>query len=354
MKDVSVVDVNGRLNRIHDSQIIGRWLGDTFSNRLQCVSSQFSKIIAGAAGAKSFRDVIEPSKIYVAKFPKYVLDKINADQYEILQSKAGDLLATIIDKTAPANKNFVHQLRLEEMNPAALQSLQNLATNITNIAIQNQLAEINEILSEIRVLAFDIKRGQVLDRIAYINSGKDTLEQALLLSADDPMQKQLIAGAIISLNMGRNQIYSYLCDELKHLPPIPQSKFMLMMKCMFNQKFYPDMDNKFLEMQESFQSYIYGTNLLAAIYERTGHKDVLTSLYKHSNAFIRENAGVFLRMSSIVLDGKTNVDKQWFSHPDAFISSINDYSKHALLDDVEYITVELSGEQLMLDGGLNE
>lgn len=145
------------------------------NNRTGSIASSLYEL---TSGIKNIKDIIDPKKEYIAKFPADVLDKINSGQYDFMKSKDGELLSTIIDKTSP-RKIAVHQIRLEQIPADLADKVQNLSTNIAAIAIEQQLAEISEMISEILGLAEAIKRGQQNDRIGLVLSGKNQLEQAL-------------------------------------------------------------------------------------------------------------------------------------------------------------------------------
>lgn len=344
MNEIIIEDKNEIARKVHDSQIISNELNNALVNRKNSIAVLLSEI---TTGLKNLMEVINPDKIYVAKFPKDVLEKINLGQFDIMKTKSGELLSTIIDKTAPANKNIVHQLRLEEIDPRFTEKLQNLSTNVTNLAIQKQLADISEMLSEIQALTIDIKRGQVLDRIGLVISGKNQLEQALELPNDNPKREQLILGAIKSLNDGRSQIDLYFRDEMKNATSVPRNKLFLALKCLLDSNFYSKIENKFNGLQESFQAYIYATNLLATAYERIGSTEALPKVFEPAKSLIEDNAANMIPMSYLVLDGKADTKNQWYNHPHSYVDKIENYTKQALLDNVEYISVEIPGKKLL-------
>lgn len=330
--------------KVYDSPVIFNEVNNSIIDRQNNIGALLSEV---ASGINSLKDIIDPDKIYIAKFPKDVLDKINSGQFDIMKTKSGDLLSTIIDKTAPANKNIVHQLRLEQIDPTQSQKLQSLSTNVANIAIQKQLADISEMLSEIQAISKDIKRGQVIDRIGLIVSGRNQLEQALEISENNPRREQLILGAISSLNNGRSQLELYFQEEMKNRVSIPNNKIHLTIKCLFDGKFYDKIDDTFNELQESFQAYIYATNLLATAYERLGSTEVLPKVFEPAKVLIENYAESMIPMSRIVLEGNVDNQKCWYTHPHDYIDIIENYNQKALLNNVDYISVEVPGKKLL-------
>ncbi len=344
MKEVIITNKNKVVPQAFDSPVIFKEFSNSIVNRKSNIVSILSEV---TSGLNNIKDIIEPDKIYIAKFPKDIIDKMNSGQYDIMTSKSGELLSTIIDKTKPGNRNIVHQLRLDEIDPAYSGKLQNLSNNIANIAIQKQLADVTEMLSELLNLSKDIKRGQVLDRIGLVYSGRSQLEQALEIVGDNPRREQLIIGAINSLNNGRSQLDLYFREEIKNIPPISNNKFKLTMKCLFDSKFYGKVEDSFNELQESFQAYIYATNLLATAYERMGNVEVLPKVYAPARAIIEEYSESMISISEIVIRGNVVKEKSWYNNPNEYIDVIENYSKQALLEDIEYISIEFTGQNLL-------
>jgi hypothetical protein len=344
LNEIIITDNNEIASKKINSTLILNDINNSFTNRKNDIVVFLSEV---TSGMNNIKDIIDPEKVYIAKFPKDILDKINNGQFDIMKSKSGDLLSTIIDKNAPANRNIVHQLRLEEIDPSFSQKLQNLSTNVVNIAMQKQLADLSEQLSGIQELATDIKRGQVIDRIGLVISGENQLEQALAIPDGDPMKKQLILGAIGNLNNGRSQLELYFREEMKNTIPIPKNKFQLTIKCLLKSSFYEEIEDKFNGLQESFKAYIYATNLLATAYERIGNIEVLPKVFEPAKVLMENYAAPMIPMSRIVLDGSIDIDQYWFTHPHDYIKVIENYSHQALLDDVEYISIEIMGQELL-------
>jgi hypothetical protein len=134
---------------------------------------------------------------------------------------------------------------------------------------------------------------------------------------------------------------------MKNTIPIPSNKFLLSLKCLFNDKFYNKVENKFNGLQESFQAYIYSTNLLATAYERIGSVEVLPKVFEPAKALIEDYAAQMIPMSNLAVDGQADTEHCWYTHPHHYIKVIDNYTQQALLDDLEYISVEITGQKLL-------
>ena len=334
-------------DKVYNSNTITKNMLQSLSRKKENIAAILSEL---ASGIQSVNEIIQPEKLYVAKFPKDILDKMNSGQYEIMKSKTGDLLANIIDTTAPKNKNIVHNIRLNEIDPSATQKLHNLTMNVANIAIQTQLAQISEMLSKIQTLAIEIKRGQIIDRIGFINSGREQLEQAILLPEDSKTREHLIYGAIKSLNDGRSQLEIFLSEKIKNSVEIPQNRLLLNFRCFFNSNLYYEAESAFYEFQEGFHSFVDATNLLASAYEHAGSLEALPRVFQPAKKLIKTSHVKMSQLSNLVLNGDAILDNEWFKSPDDLINNIESYSNQALLDDVEYVSIEVPGKMLLTEG----
>lgn len=86
--------------------------------------------------------------IYRAEIPVDIMNKLKSGQYSIMKTKNSELLSNIIDTTKPKNRNIVHQLRLCKYLPNVNSNIQSLMNNVTNIALQRQIAGISNKLEE--------------------------------------------------------------------------------------------------------------------------------------------------------------------------------------------------------------
>jgi len=213
-----------------DRSLVFEGFIEKFTRNHGLIANGLTEILKGRSNIK---EIIHPDKIYIAKFTRDVLMKIESGQYAFMKDRSGEVLSNIIDTTLPKNRNIVHQLRMEEIDPNLKDKIKNLGSNITNIAIQQQLAELSQMLLQIQAIVLEVKRGQMMDRIGLVLSGKNQLEQGLQLNNSDPNRADLIRGAIKSINDGRSQLDLALKDELKKGNNIPENKFLLFLKSFF-------------------------------------------------------------------------------------------------------------------------
>lgn len=171
-----LIKKSNEISGTSDKSLVVKEFVEKFSQKRLLIANNLTQVLVGVS---NIEEIISPEKIYIAKFPKDVLMKIDSGQYAVMKDKSGEILSTIIDTTLPKNRNIVHQLRMEEVNPNFSDKMKDLSSNVTNIAIQQQLAELAQMLAQIQTIVLEIKRGQMTDRIGLVFSGKNQLEQAL-------------------------------------------------------------------------------------------------------------------------------------------------------------------------------
>lgn len=343
MKEIIISGKKELSSETYNSSAIYRNSKKMTNNRISHIITSISEV---TSGVKNFKDIIDPEKEYIAKFPKDVLDKINSGQYDFMKSKNGEILSTIIDKTSP-KKTAVHQIRLVEVPNNLVDKVQSLSTNVVTMAIEQQLAQISETLSELLGISEAIKRGQQNDRIGLVLSGKNQLEQALEITDDKKTRDELIMQAIKSLNDGRSQLEQNIKDDINNAISIPSNKLALAFKCIYDSNFYDNVETKFSNQEKGFQVYVYATILLATAYEKLGKIEVLPTIYKPVKELVGAHSRTMIPMAGLVLKGPVDLHRNWFKNSEEFIERIESYNKNALLENTDYITFEITGKELL-------
>jgi hypothetical protein len=312
-----------------------------FSNKFLSMSrSVLNELAFAITSSKNLID-INPEHIYVAKFPKDILQKLKTGEYKIMKSKSGDLLSNVIDKNLPANKNIVHNIRLKELN---LNRMQNLANNMMSMAMQQQLAEISEELADIKAITVSIKRGQILDRIGFILSGRQQLEVALQASKKN--RDDLLNHAIQSLSIGRSQLELAMGDEVKNCVNVPKGYFSCLWKSFIDHKFIENCETTYNDIQEYIPAYLDASLLLSYAYVEVGEHQALSHILGPTKIIIQKCADTMQSLNKIVVKNNNN-NIFWYNNIPEISSIIDDYSNKALLDTTEIISIEFKGEDFI-------
>ena len=170
---------------------------------------------------------IDPKEVYVVKFTKDQLDRFNRGDINFQKtSDMKSLLPNFVSKGT--NNEIVSMARLEKIvlnNPEALQKI---VSNVNQLVETQKVNELGQLLSEVKQIAVDIKQGQKDDRRSKILGAESTIEQALLMSDENPQKEYLLLNAINQLNEGRASIIKEFEGVVAKNLSIPKNKLFLL------------------------------------------------------------------------------------------------------------------------------
>jgi hypothetical protein len=154
---------------------------------------------------------LSEEKVYQAHFPPEVLKRIKAGSARLDNKGDSRFSASIRDvKTG----SFIDNADLVEVRPELLSSLNELATQQTLADIVHRLEVIDEKIT-------DVLQGQFNDRLAEIESGIQSYEQAVVASNPD-LRRELIVSAIQQLNDGRNKLIK--STDISFINKLPRNR----------------------------------------------------------------------------------------------------------------------------------
>lgn len=342
-----LIKKSNEIIEIPDKSLVEKEFVEKFSQKRGLIATTLTEVLAGISNIK---EIINPEKLYIAKFPKDVMVKIDSGQYAVMKDKSGEILSTIIDTNLPKNRNIVHQLRLEEINPNLNDKVKDLGSNVTNIAIQQQLAELTQMLIQIQTIVLEIKRGQMTDRIGLVLSGKNQLEQALQLNSTDPNRNGLIINSITTINTGRAQLELALKDEIKKEISIPDNKFMLFLKSFFSADFYKGIEEQYANIQEGMFAYFEATRLLTLAYSVIESKDALNKVLEPARNMIEISQPRMKMLAALATQGDSGATELWYDNPQKLLDKISSANRFQLPESIENVTLEFSGREILLEG----
>jgi hypothetical protein len=329
-------------DKVYDSPIIKKNFMQSFNKKANNIVASFTEIVALT---KQLKDIINPEKIYVAKFPSDFWAKNKAGIQDLRQTKSGEILASIYDKTLPGNRSTVHNLTLEKIYPSMANKVQNLSNNVMNMAVQQQLAVILEELSDVKMLVSSVRRGQILDRIALVYSGKRQLENAL--EAAPETRDALIQNAIQSLENGRTKLELNLREYINHINNLPTGKWRILFKNITDSKFYAMCEDTYNDFQESFRAFIEASAYLSMAYNEINSDKVINIVFEQTKSLILSTSEKMSQLSNIVVSGKTNDKNMWYKNSEAIINKIDKFTNLTQIDVAEVISIEIEGSKLL-------
>ena len=286
---------------------------------------------------------IDPKEVYVVKFTKDQLDRFNRGDINFQKtSDMKSLLPNFVSKGT--NNEIVSMARLEKIvlnNPEALQKI---VSNVNQLVETQKVNELGQLLSEVKQIAVDIKQGQKDDRRSKILGAESTIEQALLMSDENPQKEYLLLNAINQLNEGRASIIKEFEGVVAKNLSIPKNKLFLLLKSTIDDKFNEEISNSFIELNDQFSYIVKASDLLAKTYTLTGNSILIDSVYEPIKTLIENNheyVSKLLELQEVSAEERTRL--KWCIEPNGFIEKIGAIELSG--DDI--ITIEFSGQDLL-------
>ncbi len=282
---------------------------------------------------------------YVLRIPKSIQEGLDSGAYKLMQKKTGEVVGEVLQKSANSNRMVVKQ-KLEVVERTATHAVDtsNLMTDLTTIAIQQQMAEISAQLDEMIDVVQRIERGQQNDRFAHIHSGEELLRLAGS-TRDDKERRGFIHDAQAQLVEGANEISLAINEQIQRVDSVPKTDIAITWKMLFTHgNYYEKMDEWFDSVQESFEMLekAYGLLVLCAI--ATDEPDQINALL---DGFASKIRGMDTRrlLSMGRLHPGVDFSGEWFADSTGYISARKEDA--LLIAGGEYIDVRLTGRMLM-------
>lgn len=286
---------------------------------------------------------IDPKEVYVVKFTKDQLDRFNRGDINFQKtSDMKSLLPNFVSKGT--NNEIVSMARLEKIvlnNPEALQKI---VSNVNQLVETQKVNELGLLLLEVKQIAVDIKQGQKDDRRSKILGAESTIEQALLMSDENPQKEYLLLNAINQLNEGRASIIKEFEGVVAKNLSIPKNKLFLLLKSTIDDKFNEEISNSFIELNDQFSYIVKASDLLAKTYTLTGNSILIDSVYEPIKTLIENNheyVSKLLELQEVSAEERKRLN--WCIEPNDFIEKIGAIELSG--DDI--ITIEFSGQDLL-------
>ena len=234
--------------------------------------------------------------------------------------------------------------RLEKIVLDNPEALQNVVSNVNRLVEAQKVSELELLLSEVKQISLDIKQGQKDDRRSKILGAESTIEQALLMSDENPQKEHLLLNAINQLNEGRASIIKEFEGVVAKNLSIPKTNLFLFLKSIVDDKFNEDVSNSFVELNDQFSYIVKASDLLAKIYTVTGNNGLIDTVYTPVKNLIENNHEYISKLVELQeISAEEQRRLKWCIEPNDFIGKIGATE----LSDDDIITIEFSGQELL-------
>ena len=213
---------------------------------------------------------IEKGTEYVVKVPLEFKKAYDEGKVFVAQNSETGILRPILAKYNDKGKyEFVSPMEMvERTTTQGRNALQGVADRYQNMAIQQQIAQLSELMEQTHEVVRRIEQGQYDDRIGLLNAGRNQI----LLALSDPEHidmDELKAGRN-NLQLGCAQIIETVHRRSNEFPKISKSRVMRDLKLFAKSNYYSSLDEEYGKIEDCFGFFLQGTKMLAASYAICG------------------------------------------------------------------------------------
>lgn len=286
---------------------------------------------------------IEKGTEYVVKVPLKFKTAYNEGKVFVAQNSDTGVLRPILAKWNEKGKyEFVSPMEMVERTvKQGGNALQGLADRYQNMAMQQQIAQLSELMEHTHEVVRRIEQGQYDDRIGLLNAGRNQILIALS-NPDDIDIDELKAGRN-NLQIGCAQIIETVHRRSSEFPKISKSRIVRDLKLMAKSYYYSSIDDEYGKIEDCFGFFLQGTKMLAASYAICGDVEKAELVFDQAKEKVAQID--FSKVERIGLIHPNEID--WISNQ---APEYLEYGKVECIEQAkkyDMLTLKVSGEQLL-------
>lgn len=296
-----------------------------------------SETLESKALRKKALQMIKKEVTYIARIPKKLEGDMKAGLLDFMtDSTSGDNLGILVNSKHRA-KGI---MRIEKANVP-----DDISANITSIAIQQQLAEMTEVINDVRTRVIALQEGHDQDLFGSIRGMHQQMIQ-MLDAKDADTQKQLAYHAIAILNETRGKIEVAVISTLKDMPIVPSGDSKIIWQITKDKNFLCDVIEKYDRIEELISYYLSATQLLGYAYAFLGEENAFEGIFSPcpellDNALLQKLIRVEILFAEEITDA-------WYKCPAQYMLTIKDAAHRLFASKVNnVIEIEISGKRLL-------
>lgn len=315
-------------------------LKEKITNALQSITEEkVTSVLSKLANIEEIRSeavkVINKETTYIARIPKKLDEKMKMGLLDFMtDKKTGENLGMLVDQKHKT-RGYV---RIDEASKA------DVASNLANLAIQQQLANMTEVINDVRSRVIALQEGHDTDLFGSVKGMHQQLLQ--MRDARDPdTKKQLATNAITTLNNVRGRLEVTILKTLREIESVPGTDRAILIKIAKNKNFLSDTVEKYDRIEELFSYYVTATQLLGYAYafldEPASYQDIFTP----SRELVEnENLQKLTAAENLY---EERIGETWYKNPENYLLKIESSSHSVFLESSDIVEVEVTGEKLM-------
>lgn len=213
---------------------------------------------------------IERGAEYIVHIPTEFQTGFEAGKYWIMESsKTGKLWPSLMELGEDGRNHIVTPLPIKKRDVIQGNPAKEIADHYHNMYLQQQMNELSGLIESALDTVKRIEHGQMDDRIALLNAGRQGVILALS-QKDESSRADAMLLAINNINVAQNQILETFKRRVSEFEALSKTAFGQFLKEMIQKEYLIGKDAEFVEIQEYFDLYIQATRMLAGAYAAVG------------------------------------------------------------------------------------
>ena len=285
---------------------------------------------------------IQTGSRYVVQIPAEYQAAFDAGELSMMKNKAtGKMWPNLVEIAENGKNKIVTPLSIAEQKFIQGNPVQDLANSYHNFLMQKQMQEISAKLDTILEAAARIEEGQMNDRLADFDAGRNKLIFALFIQNEEERIKQIRAGRDTLIN-AQAKVGRALQSMADRFEPVPKDEKNLYACEVMKGGYLRNKDREFHLMQEYYDYYLKTTKLIAISFAMCDEPDAAEQTYQMAEDFL---SGVNFSAVQTIKHMHKGVSGLFCSSPVKYLS----IEKMIFLDEArnyDYVAIEVSGAEL--------
>lgn len=286
---------------------------------------------------------IKPGTQYVVQIPTEFQQAYDAGKMFMMQNqKTGKLWPTLMKISENGRNEVVTPLPVTEQGFAQGNPVQDLSMSYHNLLMQQQMARLTALVEDTYRIVEKIEHGQMDDRIARFEAGKNGLLLALSMPEGDERNMQ-INSSRQTLLVAQAQIGQTLKRRVNEFEELPKYAVGRFTRELLHSGYLTGKDREVSEIQEYYDFYLKATRLVAASYAICGDLKTAEDSFRIGEQFV---ASIDFRKVASIKYAHRDLEYMFYETPVEFMET----EKEICLEDArgyDYVALKVSGENLL-------
>lgn len=289
-------------------------------------------------------DKVQKGVEYVVEIPAEFQKGFDAGEYWIMEnSKTGKQWPTLMELGENGKQKIVTPLGVKKQEFIQGNPTKDITGHYHNLYMQQQLNELSGLLETTLDAVKRIEHGQMDDRIALMEAGRQGVILALS-QKDDASRSVALQNAISNINVAQNKFIETFKRRINEFEELPKTQIGQFFKELGKTGYIEGKIDDYNELLEYYGLYLQSTKMLAGAYAITGDIENAERVFDLSVERINNIDFSSLKSIEYVVD-KEQIDKI-YEDAQAFLI---EEKKICLEEAKEYdcLSIKISGSELL-------